>query len=141
MATTLKSIQETKAYLDSQNMHYKLDEEKNVIEIGIGGLDNIGSIKILLIFSDNDRIVGLRAYNVCKFQEAKSEPMYRVCSQMNHQFRWVKFYVDENDWTITAEDDAIVTLGSVGEELLELTMRMAGIVDEAYPNFMKAIWQ
>ena len=138
MAT--KMMKEVMEYLDDQNMHYKANEEKNVIEMGISGLDNIKSVKILLIFEENERMVGLRVYNVCDFPEDKADALYRVCSQMNHKFRWMKFYVDETDWSITAENDAIISEGTAGDELLELSARAAGIVDEAYPNFMKAIW-
>ena len=67
--------------------------------------------------------------------------MYEVCSKLNNEFRWIKFYVDERDNTITLADDAIVQLDTCGEEIWEIMVRLSDIADDAYPTIMKAIWQ
>ena len=60
---------------------------------------------------------------------------------MNQEYRWVKFYVDEKENSVTIADDAIIQLDSCGEEIFELMYRLADIADDVYPEFMKAIWQ
>ena len=66
--------------------------------------------------------------------------MYELCSKMNNRFNWVKFFVDESDSTITLSDDAVIQLDSCGEEIIKLIQFMTLVADEAYPEFMKAIW-
>lgn len=129
----------TKAYFDSKDFHYN-ELRDGVLRCGIGDLDNMGDIDILINFDDNDRTVGIRSWNLCKFPAAKKPAMYEVCSKLNDNFRWIKFYVDERDNTITAADDAVVQPDSAGEELFELVLRMMAIVDEAYPELMRAIY-
>jgi len=136
MSLTLKM---TAAYFDSINYKYQVVDE-NVMRVGISGLSNKGRMDVFLIFDPNDRTVGLRSHDYCAFSESKKPAMYEICSKMNEEFRWVKFYVDERDCTVTLGDDAVVQVDSCGEELLELVSRMCNIADDAYPNFMKAIW-
>lgn len=48
-------------------------------------------------------------------------------------------YVDNNG-DITAQIDAFIDEETCGSECLNLVRRMAGITDEAYPDFMCAMW-
>ena len=59
---------------------------------------------------------------------------------MNSKYRWAKFYVDEEDNTITIEADAYIQLDSCGEEILNVVVKIVSIADLVYPEFMKAIW-
>ena len=52
----------------------------------------------------------------------------------------MKFYVDPDDKKVSVEDDAIVSEGTAGEEIVELVLRMAAIADKAYPDLNRAIW-
>lgn len=67
------------------------------------------------------------------------DAMLKACNEANKQFRWIKFYVSDNQ-EVMAEDDAVLDMASVGEECIELVARMVRVVDEAYPKFMKAIY-
>ena len=58
----------------------------------------------------------------------------------NHKFRWIKFYVDDSDNTITAEADAITTPDEAGEEIFSVLARLVGIIDRAHPEMMKTLW-
>lgn len=134
------SIKMTEAYLDSKSMHYKEINEGKALRIGIGGLKNKDKMDIIVFFDDDDTSVGIRSYNICKVPENKMDNIYRVCSQQNASVRWVKFFVDSDDHTVTASDDAVIQPESCGEEIFELIIRMASIVDGVYPEFMKALW-
>ena len=131
----------TKAYLEAKNFKHRVVEERNVIETGVGGLKNKGNIEITIFFDDNDRTVAIRTFEYCSFPAEKKAAMYEVCSKLNNEFRWIKFYVDERDNTITLADDAIVQLDTCGEEIWEIMVRLSDIADDAYPTIMKAIWQ
>ena len=128
----------TKAYLDSKGFRYQAQDDKEVIRTGLSGLKNKGSVDILLIFQGNS--VSIRSFRLFSVPEEKKDKIYEVCSDMNRKFRWVKFYVDDEDNTVTVADDAILLPESAGAEVFELMMRMAGIIDQAYPELMKALW-
>lgn len=130
----------TKAFLDSRGMRYQVLEEGAVIRTGIGGLDNKGTMEVIVFFDENDRTISLKSFDLCQIPEEKKEAVYGVCNELNMSFRWLKFYVDEGDNTVTAQDDAIVQPDSSGEEILALIARMAGVIDEAYPKLMKILW-
>lgn len=134
------SIEMTKAFLDARSMRYQETEDGKALRVGIGGLDNKGRLDILVVFDDDDGTVAIRAYNVCNVPENKKQEIYRVCSQLNSRFRWVKFYVETEGDSVTAADDAVIQPESCGEEIFELIARMSGIVDDAYPALMKALW-
>lgn len=133
------ALEMTKVCWDAKKFGYRQVDE-STLETGMGGLDNKGDIKLIVFFDDDDKCVALRSFDYCKFNPDKKAKMYEVCSKMNNLYRWVKFFVDENDCTITLADDAVVDFESCGEELFELTLRMVSIGDEAYPEFMKALW-
>lgn len=102
--------------------------------------DNVDRVEVRLFFDEDNRSVAVRSFNICKVAEARKPAIYETCSKLNDKFRWVKFYVDEDDNTVTAAMDAIIQLDSCGEESKELILRTVGIVDDAYPELMKALW-
>ena len=133
-------IDNTKAYFDNKGLHYREVKDGKALRIGMNGFDNIPSIDILLVFGDSDKDVALRVYDLCKFNADKQGKMFKACSAMNAKFRWIKFYVDKSDNTISAENDAVISPETAGSEVFELVMRTCSIVDEAYPELMKAMW-
>jgi hypothetical protein len=66
--------------------------------------------------------------------------MYKVVNECNDTYNYEKFVLIEKHSQICVRDDAVIQLDSCGEECYELMMRMAMVVDDAYPKFMKAIW-
>ncbi len=131
----------TAAHFDSQNLKYKITgEREDAIETGFGGLDNKGDIRMTIFFDEDNSSCAIRVFNFVNFSEEHKPKMYEVSSKMNEQYRWVKFYVDEKDNTITAATDAVIQLDSCGEEVTELILRIANICDKAFPEFMKGIW-
>jgi len=137
MVSTLKMA---KAYFDSKGIHTSvLDEEDNILRVGFKG-DNT-NVSILMDFSEDGEYVTFKSYNLCTFSVDKIAQMYKLCSELNKEYKWVKFYVDESDNTLTAQDDAIIQLDSCGVECYELVGRMVAIVDDVYPRMMKTIWQ
>ena len=136
MAMTFKVA---KAYFDAQGLKNQVIKEDSVLRVGFNA-DNKDQIEVIVIFDENDRTVALRSFHYVKYPDAKLDAMYRVCSQLNNSFRWVKFYVNEEDNSITMADDAVVQIESCGEEISELVLRMVSIGDDAYPKFMQAIY-
>lgn len=130
-----------KKYFESQGLKYsELPDEKNVVlSVRFNG-KNKPELEVLLIIDEEAHNVALRSYNYCLVPEEKKNIIYKVCSDMNRNVRWVKFYVDEKDNTISVEDDAILAEENAGDECLELCIRMIRICDDCYPIFMRAIY-
>lgn len=127
-------------YLQGEGI--KLDQygdENEVVQVRYSA-DNVDRVEVKLFFDSDNRSVAVRSFNLCKVPENKKPAVYAACSKLNDKFRWVKFYIDEDDNTVTAAMDAIIQLDSCGEESKELIHRTVGIVDDAYPDLMKAIW-
>ena len=133
------SIEMTKAFMDTKGMKYEEIDNGNGLIVGIGGLKNKGSVDSYVFFVDESSVT-LKVFDVCQIPEGKREIMFKVCSQMNEQFRWVKFYVDKQALRIVASDDAVIQPDSCGEEIFGLLLRMANVIDAAYPHFMQAMW-
>lgn len=137
----IKTVVAAVAYMENKGWHCKLsDDNERIVRLSFKA-DNKESIDVLLAFDENERSVTLKCYNICKFAEEKKAAMYKLCSEVNADFRWLKFYVDESDNTITGQVDAVIQVESCGDECYELVCRSVSIVDEAYPQFMKTIWQ
>ena len=81
----------------------------------------------------------LKCWSIGKFTEDTRAKALEACNAMNSKFRWVKFYAGK-DMEITVQLDAILNEETCGKEVMELVLRMVGIVDKAYPEFMKARW-
>lgn len=129
------------ATLNANNMKVKDTMEFKSGETGVlcgWRVDNT-SVDVLSIFPDNGKYVWLRCFNFAKCPKDHLAQVMIACNMLNQQYKWVKFYVDE-DGDVQAEDDAIIDAATAGSETLELALRMAQIVDEAYPVIMKAIY-
>ena len=53
--------------------------------------------------------------------------------------RWVKFCIDK-ERNVQAEVDAVIDDSNAGKVTMNLVLRMASIIDDAYPVINKAIW-
>ncbi|MCD7748614.1 MAG: YbjN domain-containing protein [Oscillospiraceae bacterium] len=97
------------------------------------------TLDVIAIFPEGGKYVWIRCLNFAKCPKDHMGQVMIACNALNMQYKWVKFYVDA-DGDVQAEDDAIVDSATVGTETMELVLRMAQIVDEAYPVIMKAVY-
>jgi len=124
-------------FLDAKGVKYSTVDDKSM-KITYGG-KNVPSITVAFVFGDDCKDVQMAAFSIVNVPEEKRPEMYRVCSENNKAYRWVKFYLDK-DSDLTAECDAVIRPETCGEECFELLLHMISIVDKAYPSFMKALW-
>ena len=127
------------AYLDSKNMTYKVLDEKGAVVRTGWNLDNT-KLEIYYFFAENNENVHIEGRNFVKVPKDSIDKMYKLCNEINRKFRWFKFTIDEDRLDMVVEDDAVIQLDSCAEEVFELMIRMTQVVDEAYPQFMKAIY-
>ena len=97
---------------------------------------------------DSVKVIGPAAFRGCSGLTEISIPKgvekiywftFSNCYTCNAKYRWVKFYIDDDN-DICVRSDAILDEGTCGEECREIILRMIGIIDESYPVFMKARW-
>lgn len=127
------------AQLESENLNYKLLGDDQDCVFASWKLDNT-RIEIYFYFGEDNEDVHIEGREFLKVPENKYEAMYKACSQMNRKYRWIKFDVNEKDGEIVAECDAVIQLDSCAAEVFELMIRTTNIVDDVYPEFMKAMW-
>ncbi len=129
---------ELKNKLDQNNLPYR-EIKDGVMEIVQGG-KNVNSIRLVIGFNEaEDNRPWIKCYDLGKFEGDKYAAGLMACNEANNRYRWIRFYMD-NDNDVTAEMDAILSEGSVFDEMMELIVRMLRVIDELYPSFMKARW-
>ncbi|MCD8085328.1 MAG: YbjN domain-containing protein [Clostridiales bacterium] len=97
------------------------------------------TIDVLVAFEDNCKYAALRCFRIARAPEARLGQVLLTCNDLNKYYKWVKFYLDDDD-TVTGEIDAILDAATCGAVCFELMIRMTKIVDDAYSKLMKAIY-
>ena len=134
-----QALESFAALMEAKDMNVRLtDEDENVCFVGFN-LDNT-EVGILMFFAEDCSDVHFVGRDFVKIPEDKVDVVYKVCNECNSKYRWVKFVWDEEAGKVTCQADAVVEPETVAEECYATVMRLAGIVDEAYPLFMKAVW-
>jgi hypothetical protein len=125
-------------YMDQKEIKYT-DVKENTVRVAYSG-DNLKSIPIFVFFDkDGNNLIQFACWEIATFNEDKYAAGLLTCNALNSKFRWVKFYLD-SDQCVRAVLDAYVDLETVGEECTHIIQTMVGIIDEAYPDLMKALW-
>lgn len=124
-------------YMDDQGVKYTVTKD-NVIKVVYGGENKEDLIVFVIFDEDGDNYVQFKCWDIEKFK-GKRDSALTVCNSLNAEYRWVKFYIDDDD-DIIASIDAVIDYTSCGKECLNLVHRVVSIVDEAYPQIAKARW-
>lgn len=111
--------------IESVNVIYNLD---------------VGKANVLLLFSQDNEHCSLRVWNLIDFEQSRLEEMYAVCNQMNSNYKYCTFYVDERDYSISVSMDLIYRSSGSDEICYEALIRCIRICDDAMgtlKNYMK----
>lgn len=103
------------------------------------GLKNGGSYRIRFISKDDDNDVAVRIFELISVDESRWAKVLPVLNQLNARFRYAKFVLDK-DGDINLEYDYLMHCPDPAASALELVIRIVKIVDEAYPEIMRAMW-
>ena len=124
-------------YLDDEGVKYS-NLSKSVVRVPYTG-ENLKTIPIFVAFNDDgEPLVQIKCWEIANFK-GKEEIAYKTCNQLNKQYRWLKFYLD-NDADIIASVDTYVDEMTCGYFCLSLVRRAVAIIDEAYPTLARAMW-
>ena len=123
----------TAEYFEKQGLHFERVGASKEGIISTFSAQNAGNIKLLMVFDPDAEGVRIRTVGLFKVPEDGKEKAYRICNEMNCRFRWIKFYLDESDNTIIAQDDAVIDPETCGSEVLRCCAQLTKIADSAFP--------
>ena len=131
MATAESLRREFMSYMDKKDVKYTVfDEEDNIVYLAFGG-DKETFVLVDFDEEGNDAdSVHFVSQGFAKAERSKIPMALVKLNEINRQFRWVKFHMDE-DGVISADCDAVISPGTVGEECLQITIRMSNIIESA----------
>ena len=79
-------------------------------------------------------------WNIIDFDESELADVLPVINQLNRDYRFVRFYVDSSDWSVTAQLDAIFRENDVGpicDDAMYYTVQLSDIAYDALKDFAK----
>lgn len=131
-------------HLDQRNIKYlpPLIDNKTVTIPWEG--EKCPSTLIFFQFSDDGTNVHIRTGDIQEIEKEHTSQIvaaYITCNDLNKQYRWFTFYVNNDDESVAkveARGDAIMTPYTIGSDCWELLGRMTSILDDAYPTIMEA---
>ena len=103
------------------------------------GIKNGGNYRIRFISKDDDNDVAVRVFSLVEVDESKQAKVLPIINQLNSKYRFVKFVLD-SDGDINLEYDYLVRCPNPAVSAREIVIRIVKIVDEAYPELMRAMW-
>jgi hypothetical protein len=126
-------------YMDSKGIKYS-DLGDHRIRVTYNG-DNLKSIPVLVAFDkDGENMVQFFCWEIAKFKDKFADGIL-VCNDMNTKYRWVKYYIDKDNDIVCAADTYLYgDWEECGKTCHSMVMRVVNITDEAYPEFMKALY-
>ena len=126
-----------KNYLDQKGIKYRESRENTLNVIYTG--EKLNEISIFIDIDEEDGKAEFVCFSIGQFGQEQFAKGLIACNTCNSQYRWVKFFIDDENH-ICVRSDAILDKKTCGMECLELIQRMVNIVDDTYPVFMKARW-
>ena len=103
------------------------------------GVKNGGSYRIRFISHDDDNDVSVRIFGLISVEEDQMEKLLPAINELNRKYRFVKFVLDD-DGDVNLEYDYLSGCPDPAASATELVIRIAKMVDSAYPVLMRALW-
>lgn len=125
------------AVLNENDLAYTFNGKTNTGEehIQMENEDEHFAYTINLFFhEDNDR-ASVYIWNIIEFADADFANVLRAVNELNYSYKYVRFYVDETDNTVTCAMNMILHDNTdAGDIVLEGLLRIASILKVAYPS-------
>lgn len=114
-----------------------LEDGDEMVQLG-AKLDNT-FVQLIIFFDADGDAVAIRCFDLVRVSEEQYPKALMSCNALNDRMRWVKFCIDK-ERNVQAEVDAVIDDTNAGKVTMNLVLRMASIIDDAYPVINKAIW-
>ena len=134
-----RSTQNYMDYLDSQGIKYSYmgvqsstnDERVRVSYSG----DYMDSIVINCFFDEDGDDCTMVFWNMIDYNAADESAVRAVCDALNKKWRFVRFFTDDSDNSVTVQMDVIFGSVSDAGPIGRIALRkIVNISDEAYPD-------
>lgn len=132
----------TETELVNANLRYDRDDtqERIHLQLPFGGGDFCYQHVVFhVIFDEDGTGAHVVSSPIVRVPADRFGSVLEVCNDAHKRFRWATFYVDD-DSDLMLQCDAPLRENSVGDECIEVVMRLADILDDMYPDFMKVVW-
>ena len=113
-------------------------DEDDWVEVKYTG-DYCDTIDIDVYFNKNGTEALFRFWNLIDFNSQDFREVLTVVNQINGDYKWVKFSVDTNDYSVTAKLDTIFPTGYAGMICLSCLEHIVNVSDVAYQRLQPYI--
>lgn len=96
--------------------------------------DNAGELEIYVWFDYDSKGATFFIWDYATVNAGQMTEFLTVCNQANRDFRYVTFYIEEDN-TVTISADAIFRDNDIGEICEEMMLRVLHIADDCYMDF------
>ena len=142
MPDVKEQINEVGLELTARGVSYEYIDsfDRPAIGMAFGGGDySFSNIAITVAFDDDGESAQLVSSPIANVPGQKTAKLLMVLNQCNCDFRWAKFYLDEDN-DVIADADIVFGEHDAGFAVAEAVMLAASVIDDAYPEIMKGIW-
>ena len=124
------------------NVVSKADDEDKDDHIRVGNKGDYCSYNIEYFFNEDNDQVNIRVWYLITYKTEDLPDLLSALNKLNNTYKFCRWYADDSDNTVTLGWDMILRENAdAGDIVKEATIRLAQIIDDAYPNIMKSIWQ
>ena len=114
------------------------DDGKSIVMCSVRGKNN-AVYEVFFIFDQDDSSVCMQVFKLVTFPEDRTARIFDTLNELNRKYRWLKFYSD-HDCNIHVQEDAALVGEDGGKYCVRMLLRIMKIIDEAYPEIMRALW-
>lgn len=132
-----------KIYQRFQDKNYKCEiiENDEDSRVRIGMETDVTSFHCQYITRKEEDSFNLRIYRLIKIpQNASLTKITRAVNECNMKYRFMKFVLDNHDYSVDVYYDTVGGCDDIGELAIEMLYRASNIIDLCYPILMKSIY-
>ena len=131
---TYETTRQFLQYCDDNSIKYTFagidDDNQERVTVGYN-LTNT-AVDVVFIFDEDQETCALRVWNLIEFDPAGQADVAGAVDTANRSYRWVRFFVDTSDNTVTCAADLYLGKGDAGEICGYLLDRVVNICDIVY---------
>lgn len=122
--------------MQAHDLHCGIEERENTSTVHVGITTDTVSFDALFISRSEENDVAVRIFNIIRFPAEKLDAVFEQVNECNNRFRYLKFVVDTEQYTVDAEYDLLLSEEDPGEPAVEILVRSANIIETCYPLLM-----
>jgi len=134
------AIEEMIQAFEEDDLIFRVQEDEESSRLTANAIVDYTSFTVHFLSTDDKNDVSVRVPHFVRFKEKDVTEMLRVANEMNNRYRYAKFVVVPESESVTIEYDFPEKTEHIGPAAVEVFHRLMTIAEDAYPEFMKAIW-